>query len=187
MYFQESPHNFFSRWLTTAEMFGHFPACLCCVTCQPRAEGLARASTYILTMLNCIVSARSLANLKRRVLLLHTSLNRQFDVHYCLEPLQFSHGYQRKEQLMAIFFSLTRRLRCFWVIKGSRIRSACVQEGRNHIQFHFEHIHLRLVIFFSLQSFVCSNKTADLGFIWPGALASFRSLMRGRKHAMMAM
>lgn len=95
---------FFSRWLTTAEMFGHFPACLCCVTCQPRAEGLACASTYILTMLNCIVSAHSLTNLKRRVSLLHTSLNRQFDVHYCLEPLQFSHGYQRKEQLMAIFF-----------------------------------------------------------------------------------
>lgn len=108
MYFQESPHNFFSRWLTTAEMFGHFPACLCCVTCQPRAEGLACASTYILTMLNCIVSAHSLTNLKRRVSFLHTSLNRQFDVHYCLEPLQFSHGYQRKEQLMAIFFSHTQ-------------------------------------------------------------------------------
>lgn len=49
--------------------------------------------------------ATSLANLKKRVSLLHTSLNRQFDVHYCLEPLQFSHGYQREEQLMAIFFS----------------------------------------------------------------------------------
>lgn len=96
--------------------------------------------------LHCLF-ATSHANLKKRVSLLHTSLNRQFDVHYCLEPLQFSHGYQRKEQLMAIF-SLTLRLRCFWAIKGSRIRSACVQEGRNHIQFHFEHIHLRLVIFF---------------------------------------
>lgn len=88
-----------------AGMFGHFPACLWCVTCHQRAEGLACASTYILTMLKWIFSAYSLTNLKRRVSLLHTSLNHQFDVHYCLEPLQFSHGYQREEQLMAIFFS----------------------------------------------------------------------------------